>query len=97
MDLKEILSKKYNINIIDIEKNIESTDGNVYIIKTDKFKTDLLAIFITVPLDRETVTLDCLIPAVLRRGTEKYTSQEEINKKLEEMYVMNFDCGIEKI
>ena len=36
MDLKEILSKKYNINIIDIEKNIESTDGNVYIIKTDK-------------------------------------------------------------
>ena len=38
MDLKEILSKKYNINIIDIEKNIESTDGNVYIIKTDKCK-----------------------------------------------------------
>ena len=38
MNLKEILSKKYNINIIDIEKNIESTDGNVYIIKTDKCK-----------------------------------------------------------
>ena len=38
MDLKEILSNKYNINIIEIEKNLESTDGNVYIIKTDENK-----------------------------------------------------------
>lgn len=38
MDLKEILSRKYNINIVDIERNIESTDGNVYMIKTDKCK-----------------------------------------------------------
>ena len=38
MNLKEILFQKYNINVIDIEKNIESTDGNVYIIKTDKCK-----------------------------------------------------------
>ena len=36
MYLKETISKKYNINIVSIEKNIESTDGNVYIISSDK-------------------------------------------------------------
>ena len=65
-------------------------------IKTNKFKTDLSAIFITVPLAKETVTIDCLVPAVLRRGTVNETTQEEINKKLEEMYGTEFDCGIEK-
>ena len=65
-------------------------------IKTDKFKTDLSAIFVTVPLEKETVTVDCLVPAVLRRGTANNPSQEEINKKLEEMYGTTFDCGIEK-
>ncbi len=65
-------------------------------IKTDKFKTDLSAIFITVPLAKETVTVDCVIPAVLRRGTKNYKTQEDINKKLEEMYGTSFDCGIEK-
>ena len=65
-------------------------------IKTDKFKTDLVAVFLSIPLEKETVTIDCLIPAVLRRGTEKYKTQEEISIKLEEMYGTTFDCGIEK-
>ncbi len=64
---------------------------------TDKYKTDLSAIIITVPLAKETVTIDCLVPAVLRRGTANVPTQEEINKKLEEMYGTTFDCGIEKI
>lgn len=68
----------------------------IHPIKTDKFKTDLVAVFITVPLEKKTVTMDCLIPAVLRRGTSTLKSQEEINKKLEEMYGTTFDCGIEK-
>lgn len=69
----------------------------VHPIKTDKFKTDLVAIFVTVPLEKEKVTLDCLVPAVLRRGTTGLPTQEEINKKMEEMYGTTFDCGIEKI
>lgn len=66
-------------------------------IKTDKFKTDLTAVFVTVPLTKETVTIDCMVPAVLRRGTVNYKNQEEINKRLEEMYGTTFDCGIEKL
>lgn len=65
-------------------------------IKTDKFKTNLLSVFLTVPLSKETVTYNALIPAVLRRGTANLKSQEEISIELENMYGATFDCGIEK-
>lgn len=67
------------------------------IIKTKGFKTNLYAIFLTVPMDKEDVTFNSLIPAVLRRGTEQYPNQLEINKKLEEMYGANFNCGVDKM
>ena len=69
----------------------------VHCIETEKFKTNLLAMFITLPLTRENVTFDSVIPAVLKRGTATLKTQEEISKKLENMYGAGFDCGIEKI
>jgi predicted Zn-dependent peptidase len=54
-------------------------------------------VFITVPLSRETVTLNALLPAVLKRGTVKLDSQEKISIELENMYGSTFDCGIDKI
>lgn len=75
----------------EIKKSIK-----LHTIKTNKFKTNLVSLFLTVPLNRETVTAHALIPAVLRRGTSNLKSQEEISKKLEEMYGATFDCGIEK-
>ncbi len=48
------------------------------------------------PLEKEKVTIDCLVPAVLRRGCKEYPTQEAINKKMEEMYGTTYDCGIEK-
>lgn len=65
-------------------------------IKTNNFKTNLFAIFLATPLKRETVTIDALLTAVLRRGSKNMPSQEIISKKLEEMYGASFDCGIEK-
>jgi len=69
---------------------------NLHIINTNKFKTNLLAIFITTPLNRENVTKNALIPMILRSGSERLKSQEEIAKELEEMYGASFDCGIDK-
>ncbi len=69
---------------------------NLHIIKTDKFKTNLLAVFITTPLKREQITNNALIPMVLRRGNMINKTQEEISIHLEEMYGASFDCGIEK-
>lgn len=78
--------------------NIEIKKGiNLHIIKTNKFKTNLLSVFLTTPLDKEKVTLNSLIPAVLRRGSKNMPTQEEISVALEEMYGASFDCGIDKI
>ena len=65
-------------------------------INTNKFKTNLFAVFLAIPLQKENVTKNALISAVLRRGTRELISQDIISKKLEEMYGASFDCGIEK-
>lgn len=65
-------------------------------LNTNKFKTNLCAIFLTTPLDRKNVTLNALLPIILRRGNKNLQTQGEIGKKLEEMYGADFDCGVEK-
>lgn len=78
-------------------KKIELKKGiNFHIIKTDRFKTNLLAIFLTTKLDKRTVTKNALIPSVLRRGSKNMITQEQISKELEEMYGAGFDCGVDK-
>lgn len=69
----------------------------LHCIDTNKFKTNLMSVIITLPLNREKITFDTVIPAVLKRGTKNLKSQEEISKKLENMYGASFNCGIEKI
>jgi len=66
-------------------------------INTDKFKTNLLALFITTPITKENVTKTAMIPAVLRRGSKTMKTIEKISIALEEMYGASFDCGVEKI
>ena len=68
----------------------------LHILNTDKFKTNLVSVFLTTKLERETVTANALISAVLRRGTNNMKTQEEISKQLEELYGASFDCGIDK-
>lgn len=65
-------------------------------IHTENFKTNLYAIFLAIPLEKDKITLDALIGAVLRRGTQKFQTQEAISKELEGMYGASFNCGIEK-
>ena len=67
-----------------------------HMIETNKFKTNLFAIFLSVPLNRQSVTQNALIPAVLRRGTANLKTQEEISIALENMYGATLDCGVEK-
>lgn len=69
----------------------------LHLIQTNKFKTNLLSVFLTTPLTKEKVTFNALIPAVLRRGSKNRQTQEEISKALEEMYGASFNCGIDKI
>lgn len=78
-------------------KNKEIKKGiKIHYIKTDLFKTDLISIFITRKLNRDTVTKNTLIPAVLTSGTKTMPTQEAINKEMENLYGAEMDCGIEK-
>ena len=70
---------------------------NLHMIKSDKFKTNLIAVFLTTELSRENITKNALISSVLRRGSKNMPSQEEISKQMEEMYGAGFDCGLDKI
>lgn len=65
-------------------------------IQTDKFKTNLIAVFLTLPVTKENVTKDALISAVLRRGSKNMQTLAQISKDMEEMYGASFDCGIDK-
>ena len=78
-------------SVTEIKKGIK-----IHSIQTNKFKTNLIAVFLTTELNRENVTKNALIPAILRRGTENMKTTKEINQKLEEMYGAEFDCGVEK-
>lgn len=76
---------------LDIKEGIK-----LHTIKTEKFKTNLIAVMLTTKLKQGNVTKNALIPAVLRRGTANLNTLEEINKKLEDMYGASFDCGLDK-
>lgn len=68
----------------------------LHIIETEKFKTNLTAIFLTLPITKENVTKNSLISAVLRRGSKNMPTMAQISQELEEMYGASFDCGIDK-
>ena len=69
----------------------------IHIINTDKFKTNLIAAFILVDLEKDNITKNALIPAVLRRGTENLKTMKEISNRMDEMYGAIFDASSDKI
>lgn len=73
------------------------TDGvSFHLIKTEKFKTNLLSLYIKLPVLRENITVSALLPMVLRRGSEKYPSLSALSKKCEELYGASLYCGLRK-
>ncbi len=78
-------------------ESISSFNGiDVFRINTDKFKTSSIHFFFQDNLTRENVTKNALLPAVMRRGTEKYPTLRDISMKLENLYGASFDCGVTK-
>ena len=76
---------------------IEIKNGiKLHLIKTELFKTNLACVLITVPLNKESVTNNALIPFLLKRGTVNYKTQYEISETLENLYGSIYDCGIDK-
>lgn len=54
--------------------------------KSDKFKTNLISLDFILPLTEKTTGADSLLPAVLRRGSEKYPDMKAIEESLAMLY-----------
>ena len=62
-------------------------DGvRINFIKENKFKTNYMSINFISPLNQESAPYNSLLPSVLMRGTKNYTTQKEINKRLQFLY-----------
>lgn len=67
-------------------------------VKTDKFKSETLSVSLITPIDRRKSPLSLLALSVLKRGTEKYRTQGEINLRLDDLYatsisIKSLRCG----
>lgn len=78
-----------------IKKEIKS-GVTLHLIKNNNFKTDFTVVFLTMPLEKENITKNALLPAVLRSGSKKYQSYQKIIEELEMLYGAAFDCGVDK-
>lgn len=79
-----------------ITKKELSKNVNMYFLKTEKFKTNMISLVLRLPLCRDTVTQAALIPRVLKRGTQKYPTLAELSKKAEELYGASISSGTVK-
>ncbi|MCR4434575.1 MAG: pitrilysin family protein [Clostridiales bacterium] len=69
---------------------------NVYKMWTDRFKTNTINIFFHDRLSAENAARNAIVPAVLRRGCERFKTFQDIALYLEELYGASFDCGVAK-
>ncbi len=87
---------KEELNLKPIER-IELGDGlNLTLVNTNKFKTNLISVYLQRPLDKEEVTKNALLPDVLKSGSSNFKSQREISKKLDNLYGASIYADITK-
>ena len=70
-----------NIKTINLGKGI-----NLTLIQEEKFKSNLVSIYIQRLLDRDEVTKNALIPAIIKSGSEKYPSATEMTNHQDDLY-----------
>lgn len=78
-------------------KSVEIGKGITFNTIIDKrFKTNRLSINFVTKLDRETATVNALIPQLLKKGYKGCESYTELNRKLEELYGAYIGADVQK-
>lgn len=68
-------------------KDIEIQEKvNLHLLKSDKFKTDLIGVYIKRPLKEKEASMNALLTRVLERGMNKYKTAQELNIHLDGLY-----------
>jgi len=71
-----------------IEKSKINNRVNLCMVKTKKFKTDLIGIYIKRPLNSKEAAMNTLISRLMQRSTMSYPTTKSLNTHLEESYGM---------
>ena len=66
-------------------------------LREDKFKTACFSVNLVSQLNRETASMNALIPFVLRRGTSSFPDMESISARLEELYGASIEPSVRRI
>jgi len=69
---------------------------NFYTLPSSKFKTNLISVYVHVPIERETVTRLALIPSILQRGCEQFPTFADLFKHTEDLFGANFNCDLRR-
>lgn len=64
---------------------------------SEKFKTACMSLSMLTQLQRETASMNALIPYVLRRGTTRYPDMEQLAARMEELYGLAIEPVVRRI
>ena len=70
----------------DIKCTVNNDRMSIYKYDTDKFKSENVSVYFSLPTCKEKSVARSLLLSVLKRGTEKYPTQRLINERLDELY-----------
>ena len=80
-----------NIKTINLGKGI-----NLTLIPEEKFKTNLVSIYIQRLLDKDEVTKNALLPAIIKSGSEKYPNAREMTAHQDDLYGVSIGADASK-
>ncbi len=83
--------------MIDEIRVIEMADQvKLHLIKSDKFKTDLIGVYIKRPLNEKEATYNTLLTRILEQGTRSWPNSKALNNALDNLYGGILSCDVNK-
>ena len=79
------------MNIVDLGEGL-----SLGLVKSTKFKSNLISIYFQRQLDRQEVTRISLLTNLLQVSSKKYPSMKAISQKLDDLYGLSMNLGISK-
>ena len=74
------------LNIAEPAVRPVGANGVLRALQTDKFKAGQLSLVTVLPITRENAVMAPLMLSVLRRGTERYPTLADVNRRLDDLY-----------
>ncbi|HZK27734.1 MAG TPA: pitrilysin family protein [Thermoclostridium sp.] len=85
-----------HVEITNVDKISEKNGISFFHVKSDKFKTVRIDIFLVDPLEKKRAVQNALIPHVLKRGCSRFPTQQELALHLEELYGASINAAVSK-